>query len=251
MKNTMLYQRLIASVLIVISACSGAGAQIGNPGLMYQGAFDNAMFLTTKAAIEKSVAKNKPVAAEKKNPTTSATNNATLNFTSSPEVHKKVLQLIAGIAAKGDKAKQEKHASVLENAALLTQFDKLLADFGYNSHNLSDVFAAYTIIAWQIATGNDAAQYTQGISLFRKQMAQTMSGNKAVTALSSDQKQEMGETLAYISMIFRIAVQNQANENNAAVLNNIRNSMQSLTLRATGLDLMKYTFNNEGFSLKQ
>lgn len=231
---------------------NNAAAQIGNPGLMYQGAFNNAMFLTTKGAIERGM-KNRSVATSKNSGTDaniSAVNPArsNLNFVSSTKVHDKVLNLIATLAAKGDQTKVRSTAETIDKANFLSVFDNTLKPYGFNSHNMPDVFTAFIVLSWQVVKGTDAAKYPTGIQIFRNQIHSTMNNNTTLQKFTNDQKQEMSETLAYMAMIFTYANQNQMKSGNTAALAATRENVRQGVIKVSGIDLTKYTLTNEGFN---
>ncbi|WP_084240602.1 DUF6683 family protein [Pedobacter africanus] len=228
-------------ILVVIALIAGNKtlAQIGNPGLMYQGAFNNAMFLTTKGAIERGM-KSRPSAVN--------TAKSSLNFVSTPEVHNKVLELIASLAAKGDKDKIKSAAAIIEKANFLDEFDKVLKPYGFNSHNMPDVFTAFIVLSWQAVKGSDASKYPEGIQIFRKQIHSVMNGNATLSKFTNAQKQEMSETLAYMAMLFTYGNQNQIKSGNTAALAATRENIRQGVIKVSGIDLTKYTLSNEGFN---
>jgi hypothetical protein len=231
---------------------NNAAAQIGNPGLIYQGAFNNAMFLTTKGAIERGMKSSSGNTSKKGsppvNPSTANPTNSNLNFVPSTKVHDKVLNLIATLAAKGDQAKVRSTAETIDKANFLSVFDNTLRPYGFNSHNMPDIFTAFIVLSWQVVKGTDAAKYPTGIQIFRKQIHSTMSNNATLQKFTNDQKQEMSETLAYMAMIFTYANQNQMKSGNTAALAVTRENIRQGVIKVSGIDLTKYTLTNEGFN---
>lgn len=235
-------------LLGLLMLCAPVYAQVGNYGLMYQGAYNNAMFLTTKGAIERGM----PSRAEK-----TKTNNypisspaTALNFSASGQVHTKVVRELAIMMANGDQTKIQSNADMLVNRELLNKFDQLLKQYGFNSHNLADVVCAFTILSWQAATGGDAAKYPAGIGIFRRNMLTSLGNNADVRNFNEAQRQELGETIAYIAILITLANQDPATRNNEQALAQLRQNAQAAALKFTGMDVTQYTLTQQGFILK-
>lgn len=234
--------------MIVFVAClfpgNKASGQIGNPGLMYQGAFNNAMFLTTKSAIERSMKTSAARDYRKNYPSADVVGG--MNFVSSAKVQDKVLKLIATIAANGDKDKAIAAAHTIRNANFMGYFDNLLRPYGLNRHNVPDVFTAFIIFSWQAINGKDVRNYREGIELFRKQMHNAMDNNRNLQELTNDQKQEISGILSYMAVFFTYACQDQAKKGDTASLTATRRNIREAVIRVSGIDLTKYTVNNNG-----
>jgi hypothetical protein len=241
-------KNLTKPVIIAFIVCLFAGhkvwGQIGNPGLMYQGAFNNAMFLTTKSAIEAGM-KNTPGSGSGKSQRPRAA-VSDLNFISSAKVHDRVLNLIATIAANGDKNKINTAANTISNANFMAEFERILKPYGLNRHNVPDVSTAFIILSWQAISGKDAGNYRQGIALFRNQINSAMRNNSSLSEFTNDQKQEISEILSYMAIFFTYACQEQLKNGNTASLNETRKNIRQAVIRVSGIDLSKYTFNNKG-----
>lgn len=245
MKNSKITFCLITLFTIFLSNLE-AIAQIGNPGIMYQGAFNNAMFLTTKSSIERGMkgnTNNKVIGKKEPHTKNLAVN---LNFTSSTKIQDKVLNMVASMAANGNRDKIKTTTEVIKNANFLGEFNKLLKPYGFSSHNLADVFTAFIALSWQAVNNGDVAKYPQGIQNLRKQMNDVMSNNPAVSAFNNDQKQEIAEILSYMAIIFTYARQEQLKTNNSANWATTRENIRQGAIKVSGIDLQKYTFNNDG-----
>lgn len=236
------------TIIIICIACllmgNNAVGQIGNPGIMYQGAFNNAMFLTTKSAIERGMKSGQASKPGSGIPSTHTASN--LNFVSSAKVHDKVLALIATIAANGDKNKVRPAAETIREANFMARFESILRPYGFNRHNVPDVFAAFIILSWQAVSGKDTGNYREGIQLFRKQIHGAMGNNSQLSEFTNDQKQEISEILSYMAMFFTYACQEQAKKGDTASLAATRQNIRQAVIRVSGIDLAKYTFSNKG-----
>jgi len=239
---------LVINAIIICLFTGKAIAQIGNPGIMYQGAFNNAMFLTTKSAIERGLKSSSKSNLKKGTPLVTSTSN--LNFISSTKVHDKVLELIATIAANGDKHKIKSAAETIKNANFMGQFEHLLQPYGFSRHNMPDVFTAFIILSWQAINGEDVGQYREGIKVFRKQIHEAMDYNNKLSEFTNNQKQEISEILSYMAIFFTYVNQDQLKKGNTASLAATRQNIRQAVIRVSGIDLTKYTFNNKGLSEK-
>lgn len=236
------------TIVIAFIAClimgNNATAQIGSPGIMYQGAFNNAMFLTTKSAIERGMKSG--TGRNRGKDKRSGTVVSDLNFVSSAKVHDSVLELIGTIAANGNKSKAKSASETIKNANFLAQFDSILRPYGFNRHNVPDVFAAFIILSWQAISGGEAGNYRKGIELCRTQMHNAMSNNNALSQFRNDQKQEISEILSYMAIFFTYACQEQFKKGDRAALVATRHNIRQAVIRVSGIDLAKYAFNNNG-----
>jgi hypothetical protein len=233
----------------LLASYSPVAAQVGNYGLIYQGAYNNAMFLTTKNAIKRGIRSRS--ADTKNSGNISATDKpAQLNFASSEQVHTKVLQGLASMMAGGDQAKVQPNINVLTNGNFLYKFDQLLKQYGFNSRNLGDVVCAFTILSWQAATGGDAARYPAGIGVFRKNMQASLVNNTGIRDFNDAQRQELGETMSYIAVLITLANQDPATKNNPQALAQLRQNARAAALKFTGMDVTQCTLSQNGFLAK-
>ncbi|HEY0244975.1 MAG TPA: DUF6683 family protein, partial [Mucilaginibacter sp.] len=221
-------------------------AQVGNYGLIYQSSYNNAMFLTTKGAIERNM-RHRSSEMKSSSNASSKSLSADLNFSPSDQVHTKVLQSMAKIMSNGDEAKIKPNVNLLVNANLLNKFDQLLRQYNFNSYNIADVVCAFTILSWQTATGNDAAKTPAGIVIFRKNMLATLSNNDGIRNFNNAQKQELAETISYLAVLITLANQDPATRSNASALLQLRQNAREAALKITGMDVTKYTLTQTGF----
>lgn len=173
-----------------------------------------------------------------------------LNFSSSPQVHAKVVQNFATTMSQGDASKSRAIADVLSKNNVLGGFDQLLRKYGFNSHNLGDVFTAYVVLTWEAATGGDATQYPNGIQAFRKNMQSTMAGNNNLLQLSDAQKQETAETLSYMAILANATNQELVKKGDTQTLNQVRENLRQTALQLTGVDISQLALSNAGFGLR-
>ena len=250
----MTYSALIIVFLILGDVFHNkANAQYGTPFYPYQAAYNNAMFLTTKNAIEKGMHSSSSGTASKSNTRATETNAAglaDLNFTSSAQTHEKVVQAIAKTLARGDDSKINPNTDMLVKGDLLGKFDNLLRQYGFDSHNLADVFTAYIILSWQAATGGDASKYPNGIQVFRKTIHASFSNNDNTRNFTNEQKQETSETISYIATLITLGHQDLKRKGDANVLLQFHQNIRNTVMASTGIDVTKYTLTQAGFYLK-
>jgi hypothetical protein len=80
------------------------------------------------------------------------------------------------------------------------EFDRLLAQHGYDSRDLADVVAAFYLIAWEVSTAGDALAQPAGIAAVRGQARQMVAANPAMSRLDEAGRQATAETLAFYAM---------------------------------------------------
>ncbi|MBO9631468.1 MAG: hypothetical protein J7578_00015 [Chitinophagaceae bacterium] len=245
------HRRLSFPLLFLLSMINvGAFAQY----FPYEPAYNLAMFSVTRNVVERNInkvyglpGKGKPASGTTPVSKAAATS---LNFTSSAEVHTKVLETIASIAAKGDRTMVRHHMEVLDKSNFLQKFDTLLRDYGFNSSNMADVFAAYIVLSWQAVTGKDAASFRSGIESFRQNIHGIMDNNEQLKKTTNAEKQQTAETLSYLAMIFSYATQDQNKANNQKALAQTREYIRTGVIRISGIDLLKYELDQSGLRPK-
>ncbi len=114
---------IIATGMILFLAHPAANAQIGNPGLIYQAAYNNSWFLIAKNAITNGM--NSRSKTTPSSGTSSGKMTTHLNFTPSREIHTKVVQSLAKLMSPGDNTKLPANTDLLNKADLFGEFDKL------------------------------------------------------------------------------------------------------------------------------
>ncbi|MBZ4190411.1 DUF6683 family protein [Niabella beijingensis] len=222
-------------------------AQIGNPGLIYQGAFNNAMFMNTQTAIRRSM--QKQAASGYKAQSNTSLNNR-FSYTPSATVRQKLTRSIAESMAGTNKPAIQSNINMLTRAALLRDFENLLRQYDFNSHNLADVFAAYIIVSWETASGNDASNSRKGIEAFRKEVHQTFSATPEMAQLSNEQKQTATETLSYLAILTIMINRELATKGNSRAITQVRDNMARMTLQVTGMDVSQYLLTPKGLVKK-
>ncbi len=88
----------------------------------------------------------------------------------------------------------------VESGAPWRDFDRLLAQHGYDPRDLSDVVAAFYLIAWEVATGGDATAQPAGIAAVRGQAREMLAGLPNVARMTDAERQATAETLAFHAM---------------------------------------------------
>ncbi|RKO73094.1 hypothetical protein D7322_03615 [Sphingobacterium puteale] len=73
-----------------------------------------------------------------------------------------------------------------------------------------------------------------------------MGSNSNLAKFSNDQKQEISEILSYMAIFFTYACQEQLKNGDTASLTATRQNIRQAVIRVSGIDLTKYTFNNNG-----
>jgi hypothetical protein len=172
---------------------------------------------------------------------------ATLRFHSSDDVHAQVLRNVTRFLAQGDAAKTKQTEQILARNDPLGQFDKLLKQYGYDSHDLADVFTAYLILSWEVVNGTDSRQTPQGIVATRVAMQDALAGNQSVRTLADADKQKLAETMAYLSIIAAAAQNDLVSSGDRASLAQMREGVRRTTMSIVGVDLKGIRLTDAGF----
>lgn len=127
-----------------------------------------------------------------------AANLAALQFQSSAEVSKSVLDRIA---RQFGGRQPDTYRQALLRDDMLAKFDTLLRQYGYDSHNVADAFTAYLVLSWEVVNNGSLGADRAGIDALRRNLQQALARNPRFVAMPDAQKQEMAETFAYLAMI--------------------------------------------------
>ena len=249
MQKRILSYRVLLRCFWVLLLPLGASAQIGNPGLVYQGAYNNVMFSSTQSAIQRSM-QNSPASGNSGYNRRPPAANGDFSYRPSSNVSNKLMRAIAGNMATRSRTSVQSNVDMLTNAALLREFGKLLHQYNYDSHNLADVFAAYVILSWEAATGNDASKSREGIDAFRKEVHGIFSRTPKLATLGNEQKQAATETLSYLAILTIIINRELHKKGNTTEVKDARDNMRQLALQVSGMDVTRYSLGKSGLVLK-
>lgn len=128
-----------------------------------------------------------------------------------------------------------------------TEFNRLLARHGYDPNDLSDVVAAFYLIAWEVATGGDALSQPAGIAAVRGQARQMLATNQAMQRLSEGERQATAETLAFHAMAMAARTQDLRSAGSEPQLVAYRGEVAQAVAQWQGIDLRRFTLTPDGF----
>ncbi|WP_137126052.1 DUF6683 family protein [Roseomonas sp. HF4] len=134
----------------------------------------------------------------------------------------------------------------VESGAPWREFDRLLAQHGYDSRDLADVIGAFYLVAWEVATGGDATGEPAGIAAVRGQARGMLAGNPALARMTEPERQATAETLAFHAM----AVAARAHDLQAAGGSGLvafRQEVAAAVAQYQGIDLRRFALTPAGF----
>ncbi len=127
------------------------------------------------------------------------------------------------------------------------EFDNLLIQHGYDPRDLSDVVAAFYLIAWEVATGGDALAQPAGIAAVRGQARQMLAANPAMARLSEGERQATAETLAFHAIAIAARNQDLHNAGGGPQVIAYRTEVANAVAQWQGIDLRRFALTPSGF----
>lgn len=182
-----------------------------------------------------------PTAGAAAPPTGSAT-----RFATNPAVSARVRQQVLAAALPSSPNPQGLRQAV-DSGAPWQEFDRLLALHGYDSRDLSDVVAAFYLIAWEVATGGDATAQPAGIAAVRGQARQMLAGMPNVARMSDDERQATAETLAFHAMAIMARHHDLRVAGAGPALAAYRSEVAHAVAQQQGIDVRRFALTPAGF----
>lgn len=127
------------------------------------------------------------------------------------------------------------------------EFDRLLAQHGYDSRDLADVVAAFYLIAWEVSTGGDALAQPAGIASVRGQARQMVAANPAMARLDEAGRQATAETLAFSAMAMWARLADLRAAGVPGPISAFRAEVARSVAQQQGIDLTRYALTATGF----
>jgi len=135
----------------------------------------------------------------------------------------------------------------VDSGAPWTEFDRLLAQHGYDSRDLADVIGAFYLIAWEVATGGDATGEPAGIAAVRGQARGMLVGNAALARMAEPERQATAETLAFYAMAVAARAHDLQAAGDGLALAAFRREVAETVAQQQGLDLRRFALTPAGF----
>jgi hypothetical protein len=132
------------------------------------------------------------------------------------------------------------------NDAVLHQFDRKFAPYGFSSHNFGDTVAGYLIATWEILHNSDASQNPEGIRRVREAVRRKMKEKPKITDLSNTDKQRYSEIFKYVTVLVIDQMQELKQKQNAAGERLLQDQVAKPPLKF-GLDLRRMQLTDQGF----
>jgi hypothetical protein len=169
-------------------------------------------------------------------------------FATSPAVSARVRQQMLAAALPTSPNPQGLRQAI-ESGAPWQEFDRLLAQHGYDSRDLSDVVAAFYLIAWEVSTGGDATVQPAGIAAVRGQARQMLAGMPNLAAMGDAERQATAETLAFHAMAMA-ARHHDLRAAGGAGLAAYRTEVAEAVAQQQGIDLRRFALTPAGFQAR-
>ncbi len=134
----------------------------------------------------------------------------------------------------------------VQSGAPWAEFDRLLTQHGYDPRDLSDVVAAFYLIAWEVSTGGDATAQPAGIAAVRGQARQMLAGMPNIARMTDADRQATAETLAFHAMAM-VARHQDLRVAGPAALSAYRNEVAQSVAQQQGIDLRRFALTPAGF----
>jgi len=134
---------------------------------------------------------------------------------------------------------------VLTKEDLIGQFDHALAAFGYSSHDIADVLAAYLVMSWEVVTGNSASAAQLGGA--NRQIRAWLARDQRLLGMTNDDKQTLAERMIYTASLSSASKNELLRRQDTARLDGLRSEVRD-SIRAFGLDLGNVGLSDRGFA---
>jgi hypothetical protein len=134
----------------------------------------------------------------------------------------------------------------VQSGAPWAEFDRLLVQHGYDPRDLSDVVAAFYLIAWEVSTGGDATTQPAGIAAVRGQARQMLAGMPNLSRMTDAERQATAETLAFHAMAV-VARHQDLRSAGVGALAAYRNEVAQSVAQQQGIDLRRFALTPAGF----
>ncbi|GAB3924815.1 DUF6683 family protein [Larkinella terrae] len=171
-----------------------------------------------------------------------------LDFSRSSSISEKIKKLFINQITQANPSAEPQLEQLFANNRLVTEFDNLLAGYGFSGRNLADALTAYLVINWQIAN-NQEFNDPNGFNNVRRVMQVALLSSEELADLQDRDKQTIAETMAYQSLIMRTAYQDLKKANNRAGLANLQKIVHK-SVKDLGFDLKAVRLTSAGFVKK-
>jgi hypothetical protein len=166
-------------------------------------------------------------------------------FAADPAVSARVRDQVLAAAMPSSPNPAGLRQAVLSGAPWV-EFDRLLVQHGYDPRDLSDVVAAFYLIAWEVTTGGDATAQPAGIAAVRGQARQMLAGMPNLARMTDAERQATAETLAFHAMAM-VARNQDLRGAGPGALAAYRNEVAQSVAQQQGIDLRRFALTPAGF----
>jgi hypothetical protein len=170
-------------------------------------------------------------------------------FTTNPAISARVRQQVLAAALPTSPNPQGLRQAV-DSGAPWQEFDRLLAQHGYDPRDLSDVVAAFYLIAWEVSTGGDATAQPAGIAAVRGQARQMLAAAPNLTRMGDADRQATAETLAFHAMAMAARHHDLQAAGAGSALVAYRAEVAQTVAQQQGIDLRRFALTPAGFQAR-
>ena len=192
---------------------------------------------------------NKPHKGSAPHPSAGVANRSSQTFfsyhpsaTVTGKAHVNFLTAVAG----GDPQKTAWVQKELTGNSAENRFDARFSQYGFSSRDVSDSYAGFVIVLWEIANNQSAAAHPAGIRQVRQKVNElllTKFGSKTIT---NETKQYYSEYFKLLAVVFNDKWKEDRAKNDAAGLQKVQDTAYQ-SGKKLGIDLRRLQLTDNGF----
>lgn len=165
-------------------------------------------------------------------------------FRPARDVADRVNDRFVDMMSRGQVGKRDEMAAFLGNGALMRNFERLMASYGFDPLNLADVVAAHYIVLWEVVHDQVPAQGE--IRGTRGRIVAALAGKSELAGMSNAQKQEAADTLKLLSALALTSYEDFKRRGDRQGLASFQIIVSGWT-RRQGIDLGRLSITESGF----
>lgn len=165
-------------------------------------------------------------------------------FRPTRDVADRVNDRFVDMMSRGQVGKRGEMAAFLGNGALMRNFERLMASYGFDPLNLADVVAAHYIVLWEVV--HDQVPTQGEIRGTRGRIVAALAGKSELAGMSNAQKQEAADTLKLLSALALTSYEDFKRRGDRQGLASFQTIVSGWT-RRQGIDLGRLSITESGF----
>jgi hypothetical protein len=164
-----------------------------------------------------------------------------LDYRPDPEIRRTVESEFVARIVKTDPRVKDSMRQMMATNDFYALFDQTVRPYGYNSRNVADVVAAYTVLNWAIANNQEPPK-DAGHAAVRRKVATILSANPVLADPAN--RQRVADELILRYVLFTGAFQEARKTGQATTMSN---HIRQTFLAQNGEDLRQMRFTPQGF----